>query len=614
MSLTGIMNTVINMLHGADASIDPASIRFELHVQLSQFLIPAVSSGILFMGFIVFSYMYLRSRESLHLSMSAMAFMAAFFVFSEVMTLTVGGLFLDWETAIRFHHSEQVFAALFLFGVPFLLSNLLRLNAGWTRFNRIASWVGLAAAGFFIVVSFVAPDLYVSQTIHRPDWLIDAADFGRGQEGSLYAVRDALLGIVILYALVCFIADMVWHRTYRYQMPAVIGLLLAIHGAVVDILSVHTNAVYDIFPESRHSRFVLGITFFVLFSMGSVFRRFFDMGLEVERSRETARREAEKNIRQNTFIRDVLSSGAEDLVRDMEALSGTIAAFTGDSQEESAATEEVSAAIEEITAGVDSVKSGADEQYKSIVSLSSAMEGLSASITAMNTIVGQTLEAMGMISDNAKSGEQSLQVMNDSMKNISGSSSEITGIVQIINDISDRINLLSLNAAIEAARAGDAGRGFAVVADEISKLADQTATSIKNIDDLIRTNERDIAQGIGNIKDAVDKIDAIIAGIEGIVDKIREIPARMNEQAETNRVVTENARLVTMKSQEITNAMTEQRNAMDEISKTVSSINQLSQGNTHKIMDITGFAKSLVGKVERLNGEIEKAGEDDTAL
>jgi methyl-accepting chemotaxis protein len=221
---------------------------------------------------------------------------------------------------------------------------------------------------------------------------------------------------------------------------------------------------------------------------------------------------------------------------------------------------------------------------------------------------------MSMISENAKSGEQSLQVMNDSMKNIRGSSSEITGIVQIINDISDRINLLSLNAAIEAARAGDAGRGFAVVADEISKLADQTASSIKNIDDLIRTNERDIVQGIGNIKDAVDKIDSIISGIEGIVDKIKEIPARMNEQSETNRVVNENARLVTMKSQEITSAMTEQRNAMDEISKTVASINQLSQGNTQKIMEITGFAKSLVGKVEKLNGEIEKAGEDDTAL
>ena len=81
--------------------------------------------------------------------------------------------------------------------------------------------------------------------------------------------------------------------------------------------------------------------------------------------------------------------------------------------------------------------------------------------------------------------------MNVSITNITESSQQVTDIISIIDDISDKINLLSLNAAIEAARAGEAGRGFAVVADEISKLADQTAASINDIDSLIRKNNNE---------------------------------------------------------------------------------------------------------------------------
>ena len=93
-------------------------------------------------------------------------------------------------------------------------------------------------------------------------------------------------------------------------------------------------------------------------------------------------------------------------------------------------------------------------------------------------------------------------------------------IVGIINDISDKINLLSLNAAIEAARAGDAGRGFAVVADEISKLADQTAHSIKEISDLIQENETEISRGTENVRASVEMISQIISGVNVISEFI----------------------------------------------------------------------------------------------
>ncbi len=610
MAMNSLIELVNSAAAGAQAAIDPAAIQFKLQVQFAQFTIPAISAGVLLMGVILFAYMYIRSRDPLHLAMLALAFIGNGFIFSELMILASGGFFRDWRMGMQFHRLEQIFAAFFLFGMPFLMSKMLQLNERWRKANNIIAWTGFGIACVFATVAFIAPDLYVSQTAHRANWLADAADHGRGMEGPLYVARDGLLALLIIYLVTCFIAEMVWHRRYRYLLPSFIGILIAIYGAVIDVISVYAYTFYDFFPESRHSRFTLGITLYILFSMGGVFRKFFDMGREVELAHEEARREAAKNMEQNVFIRDVLRAGSGELVADMESLSSTISDFTENSQEESAATEEVSAAIEEITAGVDSVKSSADEQYRSIESLSSTMGALSASIGSMNAIVQDALGVMRQISDDAKSGEQSLRVMDESMKNIGESSREITGIVQIINDISDRINLLSLNAAIEAARAGDAGRGFAVVADEISKLADQTATSIKNIDDLIRTNESDITHGVRNIGDAVGKIDAIIDGIEKIVEKINAISAQMNEQTAANRIVNENSQLVKSKSEQIMNAMSEQRNAMDEISKTISAINELSQGNTHRILEITGVAKSLVGKVAKLNGEIETRSGD----
>jgi len=111
------------------------------------------------------------------------------------------------------------------------------------------------------------------------------------------------------------------------------------------------------------------------------------------------------------------------------------------------------------------------------------------------------------------------------MGTIAKSSGEINGIIAIIiiNDISDRINLLSLNAAIETARAGDHRRGFAVVAGEVSKLADQTAVSIKTIGSLIINNDREIKTGMQNVSQAIGTINSLIKDIDVIVSHISAI-------------------------------------------------------------------------------------------
>ncbi len=578
---------------------------FKVLIELSQLFIPVAFSGMLFLGWLLFTYMYLRSKQALHLAMLILFFLGFIFVFSEAMILSVGMWRLDASIGMQFHRIEQLSGAYFIFAIPLLVQSLTELTPEWQRVNRYLGYAGLGIAMLITVAAFVTPDLYISQANHKAGWDTIQADYGRGIEGPLYQARDAIIGVMILYGTVCFIFEMVKHRRFAYVLPPFIGFIIAIHGAFVDIMFVYTRVYYDLTPWSNHSRFTVGITAMIVFCMSAVFTKFFDMAHEVERAESHATAEAEKNLEQNRFIREVLDTGSGSLVVDIESLSATISDFNKHSQEQAAATEEVTASIEEITAGVDNVKNNADEQYDNLELLLGTMENLSEIIVTMNALVEEALTMIDQISVNAKSGEQSLRVMNESMGNISKSSQEMTGIIQIINDISDKINLLSLNAAIEAARAGDAGRGFAVVADEISKLADQTASSIKSIDTLIRTNESEIAKGNQNVGAAVEKINYIISEIEKIVEKITVISQNMSQQTVANQTVNENAEKVKIRSEQITNAMNEQKLAIEEISKTVGSINELSQHNTHQIIQITDSTKSIVARVENMHGDIE---------
>ncbi|MBN2078188.1 MAG: hypothetical protein JW838_04430 [Spirochaetes bacterium] len=578
---------------------------FTTPIVLSQFIIPALCSGTLLLGWLLFAYMYIRTREPLHLSMMVLAFLGFVFVFCETMILSVGQWVLDPTAGRQFHRVEQLAGAFFIFGVPFFVRGLTQLTPAWQRVNRYVILAGLVIALGILATAFAAPDAFISQTTGKAGWDQVQSEWGRGLEGPVYMLRDLFVGIMVIYATVCLVYDMLRYRRYSYIVPPLIGFLVAIHGAMVDILRIYTMTYYDLTPDSPHSRFAVGITGMIIFSMGGVLQKFIDMSKEVERAEAHASQEAEVNRVQNTFIRNVLNTGSGSLVDSMETLSSTISEFTRHSQEQAAATEEVTASIEEITAGVDNVKNNADEQYGSLELLMNTMGHLSESIVTMNAVVGEALAMIEQISVNAKSGEQSLRVMDESMGKISGSSREMTGIIQIINDISDKINLLSLNAAIEAARAGDAGRGFAVVADEISKLADQTASSIKNIDALIRTNEQEIASGNRNVAVAVEHINYIISDIDKIVEKITTISEQMAQQNQANRTVNENAERVKMRSEQITHSMNEQKLAIEEISKTVGSINDLSQSNTHQIMQITDSTKSIVSKVETMHTDIE---------
>ena len=297
---------------------------------------------------------------------------------------------------------------------------------------------------------------------------------------------------------------------------------------------------------------------------------------------------------------------ATELAGAIEEMEMTTTVFSDNVRTQAASSEEISASVDEVSAGTNSVSKNADEQTDCMNVLTEEIKKLSSVVMEIGGKISMTESKIVEIYNDAKSRESSLHVMGKSMMSISESSKEMTNIIQLIRGISDQTNLLSLNAAIEAARAGDAGRGFAVVADEISKLAEETAQSLGEIGTLVTKNDKEIAIGLQNIQDTLDTITNVINGVDSIREMIHSMAELMARQGEFNESVVANAKIVRFKSKEIQDALGEQKIAMDEILKSISNIAMLSQANATGADGLRTNAQSVTNLAESLTLQVEQ--------
>lgn len=295
---------------------------------------------------------------------------------------------------------------------------------------------------------------------------------------------------------------------------------------------------------------------------------------------------------------------SEDLASSAEQMSASLNMLSGNAQTQAASAEEISASIEEISAAVQNVDAQAEDQFRKVDFLKLKMAELSSLIEATGRQVGKASKDVTLISEEARSGQASLDSMRNSITKISNSSEEIGSVIEIINNISEQINLLALNAAIEAARAGVYGRGFAVVADEIGKLAEKTASSINDIGELIQANEKEIESGRENIETTISLIQRIIQGVSSFNEMTDSIETSTKEQLIINQKVGEEVDKVNQISQAIRLSMEEQKNAIGEVAQAIFSINDLTQGTAAGLEEMTATSNGIANLAETLKRKI----------
>lgn len=288
-----------------------------------------------------------------------------------------------------------------------------------------------------------------------------------------------------------------------------------------------------------------------------------------------------------------------------EEMSVSIDEFTSSIQSEAATMEEISSTMDNLSNSSEIINATVAEELQSLSDLLNKMNDLSRIIAAIDGVIKDTSVLTSMVTEHAGKGQQSLNKTMNMMEEIRLSSEQITSIIVIINEISDRINLLSLNASIEAARAGDAGRGFAVVAQEVSKLAEQTTTSINDISNLIQKNGDLIHGGTAIVQDTVHMIKSVIEGVDDINDKIKEISGYMPEETAIKEDVNQSADRLKEKSQSIQAATTEQKSAIDDVAKSITFINNTTQESVASAEEMMANAYEAAASAENLRKIVE---------
>ena len=287
----------------------------------------------------------------------------------------------------------------------------------------------------------------------------------------------------------------------------------------------------------------------------------------------------------------------QTITREINATSLEIASsvndLSGNAQTQAANAEEISASIEEIQASMMQIGKQSKSQSSTIDSLQHRILEMNKISESLGSEANNSGIKLKSLMSSGEKGQIALQKMQTSMERIGESSREISNVIEIITSISEQINLLALNAAIEAARAGNAGKGFAVVADEITKLADKTNSSIKDIDAYVTENDKEISEGSVAISETVSLIKDLLKGISEFQTLSDSISRKTDDQTKQAKSVLENVEQATQVANEVQHSIEEQNLAMDEISRALDSINQLTQANSAGLEELGATAELL---------------------
>lgn len=280
----------------------------------------------------------------------------------------------------------------------------------------------------------------------------------------------------------------------------------------------------------------------------------------------------------NNFIdilRDIISRVADNSHRVSDA------ATMLDTAAEQMATgvEQAACQVNSVAAASEEMSMTSSEIAENCVRVARSSEEANGSVRTGETVIMETVMAMNSINERVRGSAQIIQSL--------GSRSEQIGqVVGLINDIADQTNLLALNAAIEAARAGEHGRGFAVVADEVRKLAERTSHATKDISETIAAMQNETKSAVLSMREGLDETQRGAAEAEKSGDVLHDILSQVN-------VVTTEINQIAVASEQQTATTNEIANNIQQISEVMAETARRIQDNANAASQLAELSRDL---------------------
>jgi methyl-accepting chemotaxis protein len=284
-----------------------------------------------------------------------------------------------------------------------------------------------------------------------------------------------------------------------------------------------------------------------------------------------------------------LFRATEDSYSVVAEMTHTAKAISKNAGEALSAVEDTSASVEEIGASIREVEEHARESSKMAERVNEITSGV-----GMLSIV-DAVEGMEKISGKVKES-------SDIVRRLGARSSDIEKVLSVIKDVTEQTNLLSLNAAILAAQAGEYGKSFSVVADEIRGLSERTASSTREIGGIVKTIQRDIKDAVSSIESANLKVDDGNGFVLKVGDALREILTASEHSTEMTKAIERATEEQSLGLRQIASAVEDLRKMMHSVAK-----------STHEQDNALSYLLEGVGEVKEV-ADLSKRGTEEQAI
>jgi methyl-accepting chemotaxis protein len=357
--------------------------------------------------------------------------------------------------------------------------------------------------------------------------------------------------------------------------------------------------------------FLRELYYFLIMALSAVVI-YFNIPIIDEFDRKTS--EQQNTIIEQSRLQGELASeineNVEELFQRLEQQKVILEQFNHNMQDQASTVEEISATIEELQGSAESIAESASVQIDENTRMEEILKNLQGIKSETKISLDETSGRIEKTVMNSKNGKDFMDRVEKSVDELDSENRNITETVNLITDIADRINLLALNASIEAARAGDQGRGFAVVADEIGKLAVQTSESVKLIVEITGRTEKTMKDTKGVIKSAIPLILEMISYMEESSDSIGELVKNIDlEDREIGDMLKQMTAAMDL-AKNIAAGTDEQKRAIESTNKALENVNEAIGSIVSGIDEIVRSSGTIIENAAHLR---DRAGESVNA-